>query len=162
MQFDWNDVPHHLMDEYQERVKLVETLTDESVSGHNKKELREEYCREHGVSERTIRNYLAWYRKGGADKLLFYHPSSPVERISDPDLKQAVISLIEERPARTVRQLRYLLVSQNQFKDKIEKVSNRTIYRFLLERGLSKKGPLYAFKQGFPNIVSSVSSVLLS
>lgn len=139
MTFDWSEVPPHLMDDYQERIKLVETLLDESVGDLDKKEIREKYCREHDVTDRTVRNYLAWYRDGGAGKLLFYHPSPPVERIGDPDLKQAILSLINERPARTVRQLRYLLSSQDRFRDKIGRVSNRTIYRFLLEQGLSKK-----------------------
>jgi putative transposase len=144
MTFDWSDVPQHLMDDYQERIKLVETLLDESVGALDKKDIREEYCKEHGVTDRTVRNYLAWYIEGGADRLLFYHPSQPVERIGDPDLKQVILSLINERPARTVRQLRYLLSSQDQFRDKIERVSDRTIYRFLLEQGLSKK-VRYAF-----------------
>ena len=138
MPFDWNDVPQHLMDDYQERVRLVETLLDDSVSEPDKKDLREEYCRIHDVTGRTIRNYLAWYREGGADKLLFYHPSPKAARINDPSLAQAILSLINERPTRTVRQIRYLLLSQVDFKDKIDKVSDRTIYRFLLEQGLSK------------------------
>jgi putative transposase len=139
MSFDWNDVPQHLMDDYQERMRLVETLLDDSVSDLDKKDLREEYCRMHGVTDRTVRNYLAWYREGGADKLLFYHPSPPAERIGDSDLKKAILSLINERPTRTVRQIRYLLSSQDELKDKIANISNRTVYRFLLEQGLSKK-----------------------
>jgi transposase InsO family protein len=93
----------------------------------------------HGVTDRTIRNYLAWYRNGGADRLLFYHPSPPAARICDPELAQMILSLINERPTRTVRQLKYLLASQDRFKDKVCTVSERTIYRFLLENGLSKK-----------------------
>lgn len=139
MSFDWNDVPQHLMEEYQERIMLVETLLDDSVHDQEKKDLREEYCRSHDVTDRTIRNYLAWYREGGADKLLFYHPSPPAPRIADAELAQAILDLVKERPTRTVRQLKYLLSSQDGFKDKVEKVSERTIYRFLLENGLSKK-----------------------
>lgn len=139
IQFDWNDVPKHLMDEYQERIALVETLLDDSVNEIEKKKLRKEYCREHGVTDRTIRNYITWYRNEGPSKLLFFHPLPPADRIHDPGLAEAILSLIAERPTRTVRQLRHLLQHKDDFKDKIDAVSDRTIYRFLLERGLSKK-----------------------
>jgi transposase len=127
------------MADYQERIKLVETLLDDSVDWVVKKDIREEYCLDHGVTDRTIRNYIAWYKREGAGRLLFYRPTPPAERITDPKLKQAILSLVTERPMRTVRQLRYLLSSQQEFKDKIAVISNRTIYRFLFEQGMSKK-----------------------
>jgi putative transposase len=139
IQFDWNDVPPHLMRDYEDRVKLVETLLDDSIEWFVKKDIREEYCLDHGVTDRTIRNYIAWYKKEGPGRLLFYRPEPPAERITDPALRKALLSLVTERPMRTVRQLRYLLSSQEEFKDKIAAISNRTIYRFLFQQGMSKK-----------------------
>lgn len=139
IQFDWNDVPPHLMREYEDRIRLVETLLDDSIEWFVKKDIRHEYCLDHGVTERTIRNYIAWYKKEGPGRLLFYRPAPPAERITDPALRKAILSLVTERPMRTVRQLKSLLISQQEFKDKIAAVSNRTIYRFLFEQGMSKK-----------------------
>jgi putative transposase len=139
IQFDWNDVPPNHMRDYEDRVRLVETLLDDSIEWFVKKDIREEYCLDHGVTDRTIRNYVAWYKKEGPGRLLFYRPEPPAERITDPALRKAILSLVTERPMRTVRQLRYLLSSQQEFKDKIAVISNRTIYRFLFQQGMSKK-----------------------
>lgn len=137
--FDWDDIPPRLMSDYRERIKLVETLLDDSIDQIVKKDIREEYCMDHGVTDRTIRNYIAWYKKEGAGRLLFYRPAPPAERITDLELREAILSLVTERPMRTVRQLRHLLLSQQEFKDKIALISNRTIYRFLFQMGMSKK-----------------------
>jgi len=150
-QFDWNDVPEHVMEEYQERIMLVESLLDDSIDELAKKNLRGEYCEKHGVTDRTIRNYLAWYRSGGPGELLFFKPIPPADRIKDHELRQAILSLVNERPTRTVRQLRRLLDSQEEFKNRIASVSDRTIYRFLLEQGLSKDAR-YALLSGTSRI----------
>ncbi|MCJ7778521.1 MAG: DDE-type integrase/transposase/recombinase, partial [Sedimentisphaerales bacterium] len=150
-QFDWNDVPEHVMEEYQERIMLVESLLDDSIDELAKKNLRGEYCEKHGVTDRTIRNYLAWYRSGGPEELLFFKPTTPAARIKDHELRQAILSLVNERPTRTVRQLRRLLDSQEEFKNRIASVSDRTIYRFLLEQGLSKDAR-YALLSGTSRI----------
>jgi transposase len=54
---------------------------------------RRGYIEEHGVSERTIRNYLRRYRERGAEALLFYKqkgPSSP--RVHDRRLREKEFS----------------------------------------------------------------------
>ncbi len=138
---DWSDIDEKELDAFHRRLGLVETLIDQSIEETERAQVRHDYLREHGVSERTIRNYLKRYREGGTEGLLFHRragrPRSP--RIHDEPLREKILSLIEELPRRTVPQLRRLLTGDPEHRDAIERVSDRTIYRFLNEQGLSQK-----------------------
>jgi len=113
-------------------IELVESLADESLSLNERRQLRDEYRSRYGVSQRTIRNYIA--ATGRAD----HRPSSwggvctPSPRIHDKQLAQAILSLIKERPQRTVAhdqeasRCGYTLLAQA-----VEKIIDRSVYRFL-------------------------------
>jgi transposase InsO family protein len=138
---DWRDIDEKELDAFHRRLALVETLIDQSIEETERRQVRHDYLREHGVSERTIRNYLKRYREDGPAGLLFHRrgagPRSP--RIHDETVRAKILSLIEELPRRTVPQLRRLLTGDPEHRDAIEQVSDRTIYRFLNEQGLSQK-----------------------
>jgi len=138
---DWSDIDEKELDAFHRRLALVETLTDESIEETERAQVRHDYLREHGVCERTIRNYLKRYRDHGPEGLVFHRrgirPRSP--RIYDETLREKILSLIEELPRRTVPQLRRLLSADPEHEPAIEQVSDRTIYRFLNEQGLSQK-----------------------
>ena len=136
---DLNQIPEQLVSAWQARIALVESLLDDTISYQEKKELRIEFMAEHNVCARTIRNYVAWYKKSGAARLLLYRPRPPAQRIEDQALQAKILDLIDERPTRSVRQLRALLSCIADYKEKINRISNRTIYRFLQEKGLTKK-----------------------
>jgi len=136
---DLGQIPDDMVDAWQARIALVESLLDSTTSYREKSKLRTDFMQEHGVGERTIRNYVAWYKAEGAARLLLYHPREPAKRINDQALRLKILDLIDERPTRTVRQLRVLLSCATDFKEKINRISNRTIYRFLQEKGLTKK-----------------------
>lgn len=140
-QIDWRDIDEKELDAFHRRLALVETLLEQSIEEIERAQVRHDYLREHGVCERTIRNYLKRYREGGPEGLLFHRrgagPRSP--RIYDEALRAKILSLIEEIPGRTVPQLRRLLSGDPEHRDAIEQVSDRTIYRFLNEQGLSQK-----------------------
>lgn len=136
---DLNQIPEHMLDAWQERIALAESLLDETIGHYDKKKLRQEYIEKHDISERTIRNYLAWYRAKGQEGLLFYHPMPPSVRIEDQALQAKILELIDARPTRTVRQLRCLLSCMADYNEKMNRISDRTVYRFLLEKGLGKK-----------------------
>jgi transposase InsO family protein len=71
---------------------------------------------------------------------LFYRfPKREAERIHDPDLRDKLLELVHELPSRSIPQLRRLLAADDQFASKIDKISDRTIYRFLSEHSLGKK-----------------------
>lgn len=137
---NWRDIDERHLEAYQRRVALVETLLDESIDEADRREVRRRYIEDHGVSDRTIRNYLRRYRQGGAETLLFHKPrgiSSP--RIHDPLLREKILKLIEERPSRTVPQLRSLISTDGELAEAVAEVSDRSIYRFLTESGLTQK-----------------------
>ena len=139
-EIDWTDIDERHLEAYRRRVALVETVLDESIDEADWIEVRRRYIEEHGVSERTIRNYLRRYRQGGAGALLFYKPrgaSSP--RIHDRRVREKILELIEERPSRTVPQLRRLVSADGELAGALGEVSDRSIYRFLAEAGLTQK-----------------------
>lgn len=136
---DFPQIPEHMIDAWQERIALVELLLDETVGYHEKTELRRSYMEKHNICERTLRNYLARYRTDGPEGLLFYHPRQRSERIEDRQLQEKILELLEERPMRSVKQLRYLLSCLPNFSKLINSISDRTIYRFLCEKGFSRK-----------------------
>jgi putative transposase len=136
---DWSLIPEKQQELFQKRLALVESLLDDSITETDRKQIRQKYCLEENVSGRTVRNYLRWYKNFGQDGLIFYHPKEPSPRITHPGLREKVLELIRERPTRTVPQIRRLLSTSAEYQDKISQVSDRTIYRFLIEQGLSQE-----------------------
>ena len=138
---DWTDLDEKHLETWQQRVELVETLLDERIHETERAEIRRAYVRQHGVTERTIRNYLKRYREHGSEGLMLHRrhaqPRSP--RIHDPALRHRILALVEEHPRRTVPQLRRMLTKDPEYQDHIDRVSDRSIYRFLAEQGLSQK-----------------------
>ena len=137
---DWDAVDQKELDALQRRVALVETLLDDNIDEAERQEVRRAYRYTHGLSERTIRNYIRRYREHGRHGLLFYRRSTaPSPRIKSADLRTKILALIEERPRRTVPQLRRLLMRDEEYVPLIAQVSDRTVYRFLCENGLTQK-----------------------
>lgn len=137
---DFRDIDEKHLEAYHRRLALVETLLDESIDEADRLQERRRYIEEHGVCERTIRNYLRRYRENGAEGLLLNKPKGPSSpRIRDQLLSEKILKLIEERPSRTVPQLRRLVSSDPELADAVGQVSDRSIYRFLAEAGLTQK-----------------------
>lgn len=120
-------------------LELVESLVDESLSHEERRQLRDEYRLRYGVSGRTIRNYLARYKRGGAQTFLQPRVHTVSPRIHNRELAEAILALVKERPQRTVPTLRKLLAADTRVASSIQTVSDRSIYRFLLEHGLTQK-----------------------
>jgi len=135
------DLDEKHLETWQQRLELVETLLDERIHETERAEIRRAYIRQHGVTERTIRNYLKRYREQGGEGLMLHrrhaHPRSP--RIHDEALRHTILTLLEEHPRRTVPQLRRILTKDPEHREKIACVSDRSIYRFLAEQGLTQK-----------------------
>lgn len=144
---DWTDIPEKELKNYQDRLALVETLTDDQIDDLQRIDVRQKYCIEHRVGERTIRNYLRRYRDEGAMGLLFVRKKQRSPRIAAEKLREAILKSIEERPTRTVPQLRRLLSSDPELHNFIRQVSDRTIYRFLFENGLTQKNRYALLKE---------------
>jgi len=138
---NWTDLDEKHLETWQQRVELVETLLDERIHETERAEIRRAYVRQHGVTERTIRNHLKRYREHGSEGLILHRrhaqPRSP--RIHDAALRHRILALVEEHPRRTVPQLRRMLTKDPEYRQQIDRVSDRSIYRFLAEQGLTQK-----------------------
>jgi putative transposase len=137
----WTELDEQHLESWQQRVELVETLLDERIHETERVEIRRSYIRQHGVSERTIRNYLRRYREHGSEGLLFHQARRETRspRIHDVELQDKVLALIEEHPRRTVPQLRRILTKDPAYAEAVSTVSDRSIYRFLAEHDLTQK-----------------------
>ncbi len=138
-EIDWTAIPEKEFQAYMRRVEIVELIFDGSIDPQTKKRQRERYCEENGVTMRTVANYVTRYREKGNVGLLFYRPRPKSPRIHDKQLAEKLTDLVRELPSRSVPTLRRLLGEDEQFGEKIRFVSNRTIYRFLTENGLSRQ-----------------------
>ena len=136
--FPWEQIPDAAMEAFDERLRLVEMLLDPHIGNADKRAERRRYCEQHRVGERTIRGYLHRYRKKGPRGLLFYRPRPTSPRVHDPGLRAKLLALVNELPTRSVPQLRKLLATDDQLGSKINRISDRTIYRFLAEQGLTQ------------------------
>jgi putative transposase len=138
-QVDWQEIPENTFEEYLSRLALIETLIDDGIDELTKREIRQDFCRMHNLSERTVRSYLKRYRDDGPQSLLFYRKKTEVPRLKDEQLSKKILQLLEEIPTRTVPRLRKLISGIEELEPKIAIVSDRTIYRFLMENDLSQK-----------------------
>jgi transposase InsO family protein len=136
---DWHSLSDARYEKSATILELVESLADEGLSLKERKELRDEYRSRHGVTDRTIRNYIGRFRHGGAQAFLAATAREPSPRIHDKELADTILALVKERPTRTVPGLRRLLANDSKLMPRIGKVSDRSVYRFLLEHGLSQK-----------------------
>ena len=137
---DWKDINEKELDAFTRRVALVETPLDESIDESDRFRLRQTYRDNNSICDRTIRNYIRRYREYGQYGLLFHQKKKIcTERIRDKRLRKKILYMFEERPGRTVPQIRRLLNGDVEYSKLIQAVSDRTVYRFLQEQGLTQK-----------------------
>ncbi len=137
--FPWQNVPDQQFNAFLDRLALVELLLDETVPLPDKQKARYEFMIIHNRKERTIRHWCQLYREQGTEALLFYQPRDRAPRIKEPVLKDKILALIDEVPARSIPKIRELVTQDEALADIIATYSNRTIYRFLQEQNLGKK-----------------------
>jgi len=143
---EWNDIPDHIFEAFLQRIALVETLLDETIDRRSKDAARQAYIEKYRVSGQTIRRYMRKYKKQGPKGLMFVRAKDKAIRIKSDALREKIESLINELPSRSVPQLRRLVSNDEGLKHEIEAVSDRTIYRYLYENGLSHKERLNLMK----------------
>lgn len=93
-----------------ERVQLLSPLLAEGLDAAKARKIRLQICEQTGLSERTIRRYLAWYREAGFEGL---KPKGKTNRkvkeaIPAHLLEQAII-LRREVPTRSIAQIIQIL-----------------------------------------------------
>jgi putative transposase len=136
---DWEEIPEHVFDSFMERLVLVESLTDDSIDKQARDVARRAYIDKHMISDQTIRRYIRKYKNRGPAGLLFVRAHKRAMRIGNVALREKITTLVRELPTRSVPQLRRLISQDEALHREIELVSDRTIYRYLKENGMSHR-----------------------
>lgn len=114
------------------RYRLISPLLEEGQAECEKRLWRRMICEREGLSERTLRRYLAAFRKGGFNSLV---PDERKDKGSSKAIGEDALKLAEELrqelPARSAECIQQLLAAQG------FRVARSTLERQLRQRGLS-------------------------
>jgi len=120
-----------------ERLQLLSPLLAEGLDPAKAREIKQRICQQSGLSERTLRRYLAKYRKEGFGGL---KPKGkgrkPLESIPAEVLEQAIL-LRREVPSRSVAQLIQILEWEGRIQP--GQIKRSTLQEQLAKRGYSAR-----------------------
>lgn len=121
-----------LREEGLRRYRIIVPLLDESLSESEKRDIRWLTCSRESISDRTLRRYVAAFKRGGFDALL------PNERKDKGSCKAIPAQALEmaaelrrELPGRSAERIQQLLASEGY------SVARSTLERHLRQQGLS-------------------------
>jgi putative transposase len=121
-----------------ERMQLVSSLLADGIDPAKAKQLKREICEQTGMSERTLRRYLAAYRKEGFGGL---KPKSKGQRRTTeaiaPHLLEQAILLRREVPTRSVAQIIQILEWEQRVRP--GEIKRSSLQEKLAERGFSTR-----------------------
>jgi len=120
-----------------ERVQLLSPLLAEGIDAAKAREIKAQICEQHGLSERTLRRYLAEYRQQGFAGLKPKGKSQPRTEIIAPQILEQAILLRREVPRRSIAQIIQILEWEGKVQPGILKRS--TLQEKLSERGYSTR-----------------------
>lgn len=114
------------------RYRIIVPLLDESLAECEKRQIRRLICTREGVSERTLRRYIADYKKLGFDGLILRERKDKgcCKSIPEEALKLAA-GLRQEVPERSAERIQEVLSNEGY------QVARSTLERHLRQRGLS-------------------------
>lgn len=120
------------------RVQLLSPLLAEGLDPAKLKELKASICEQTGLSERTLRRYLAKYRQDGFGGL---KPKSkgrqPTEAVIPPHLMEQAILLRREVPSRSVAQIIQIMEWEGRIVP--GEIKRSTLQEKLTQRGYSTR-----------------------
>lgn len=117
------------------RMQIIAPLLAEDLDEGQRSLLRQQICRQHQISERTLRRYVAAYRDSGYEGL---SPKPSVPQVSsriDPELLEQAIILRREVPTRSIRQIIRILEMEDLVR--VGEIKRSTLQRALADRGFS-------------------------
>lgn len=114
------------------RYRIIVPLLDESLAECEKRQIRRLICTQEGISERTLRRYVASYKRQGFDGLMLRErkDKGSCKSIPEEALKLAA-RLRQEVPERSAERIQELLASDGY------RVARSTLERHLRQQGLS-------------------------
>lgn len=121
-----------------ERVQLLSPLLAEGLDAAKARQIKARICEQTGLSERTIRRYLAQYQADGFSGLRPKGKSGGVEREAiAPEVMEQAILLRREVPSRSVAQLIQILEWEGRVPP--GQLKRSTLQEKLAERGYSTR-----------------------
>lgn len=117
----------------QERMKLIAPLLAPGLDKASYRKLKDQISEETGLSERTLRRYLARYHEAGYDGLFPRKKCMPPSDALPEDILQEAILLRRQVPARSVAQLIQILEWEG-------KIAPGQIKRSTLQDKLAQRG----------------------
>jgi transposase len=120
-----------------ERVQILSPLLAEGLDPAKMRELKAQLCQVHGISERTIRRYLAAYRQTGFEGLKPQGKGRTPTKTIAPELLEQAIILRREVPSRSVAQIIQILEWEGKVKP--GELKRSTLQEKLSERGYSTR-----------------------
>jgi len=120
-----------------ERVQLLSPLLADGLDAAKAKQLKLQITRQTGLSERTLRRYLARYKEQGFNGLKPKGKGSKKKEAITPEILEQAVLLRREVPGRSVAQLIQIL----EWEGRIEpgQVKRSTLQEKLAERGYSTR-----------------------
>ena len=114
------------------RYRIIVQLLDESLAECEKRQIRRMVCTQEGISERTLRRYVACYKRQGFEGLMLRErkDKGSCKSIQEEALKLAA-QLRQEVPERSAERIQQLLAHEG------FTVARSTLERHLRQRGLS-------------------------
>jgi putative transposase len=114
------------------RYRIISPLLEEGLAECEKRDLRRLICHKEGLSERTLRRYVASFKRGGFDSLV---PSERKDKGVSKTIPAATLKLAaelrQELPSRSAERIQQLLASEGHI------VARSTLERQLRRQGLS-------------------------
>lgn len=121
-----------------ERVQLLSPLLAEGLDPAKAREIKQRICEQTGLSERTLRRYLAKYREDGFGGL---KPKGKGRQLSEatipPEILEQAILLRREVPGRSVAQLIQILEWEGRIRP--GEIKRSTLQEKLAQRGYSTR-----------------------
>lgn len=121
----------------EKRVELILPLMEKGLDPALAREKRRRICKENGLSERTLRRYLAEYRDQGFVGLKPKGKGRLQSKAISPELMEQAILLRREVPSRSVAQIIQILEWEGNAKP--GEIKRSTLQEKLSERGYSSR-----------------------
>jgi transposase InsO family protein len=120
------------------RVQLLAPLLEEGLDAAKSRQIRARICEETGLSERSIRRYIAKYREDGFNGLKPKGKTTPAKEDAIPlNILEQAILLRREVPGRSVSQIIQILEWEGRVPH--GKIKRSTLQEKLAERGYSTR-----------------------
>ena len=143
-----------------QRMKLIAPLLSPGLDRASRQQMKEQISRESGLSERTLRRYLALYQKSGYEGLLPAKKRYPLSDAIPEEILQEAILLRRQVPTRSVAQLIQIL----EWEGKVEpdRIKRSTLQDKLAAKGYSSRQMKQYHQNGCKGVFCGSGGILIT